>query len=94
MRPIPLKMREQMAADPFYEKCVHQSKDCSGRIEFDHVFTYGGRQINEIWAILPTCQWHHRNIVRFRRQSEKIALSRATEKDLKKYPKKNWLLLR
>jgi len=90
VRPIPEKMKRQMAADPYYQKCVHQSQECQGRIEWDHVFTYGGKQINEVWAILPTCQWHHRNIVRFRHASERIAVSRASTEDLEKYPRKDW----
>lgn len=94
MRPIPPKMRAMMAADPFYKVCVFDSQECAGRIEWDHVFTYGGKQINEPWAILPTCHSHHTNIVRFRRQSERIAVSRASEADLAKYPRKDWSLYR
>lgn len=92
MRPIPEKMKRVMAADPYYQKCVHASSDCQGRIEWDHSFIYAGRQINEVWAILPTCQWHHRNIVHFRKESERIAVARATEEELSKYPRKNWSL--
>jgi len=90
MRTIPPKLRAEMEADPYYKTCVHQSEDCRGRIEWDHVFIYAGRQVNEKWAILPTCHWHHVNIVRFRRESERIAVKRATLAQLAEYPKRNW----
>jgi len=94
MRPIPLKMRKEMADDPFYSVCVHESVQCGGRIEFDHVFIYAGKQVNEKWAILPTCREHHVHITQFRKESERIAVARATPEELSKYPRKNWSLYR
>lgn len=79
-----------MEADPFYKTCVFGSESCAGRVEWDHVFTYAGKQINEIWAILPTCHWHHTHIASFRKESERIAVARASEADLAKYPRKDW----
>jgi hypothetical protein len=90
MRPIPERMKAAMAADPYYQTCVHASEECAGRIEWDHVFTYAGRQLNEIWAILPTCHWHHVHIAQYRKESERIACSRATPEDLAKYPRRDW----
>ena len=94
MRPIPPKLRAEMAADPFYQTCVHQSDDCAGRIEWDHTFIYASKQVNEKWAILPTCNWHHLHITQFRRESERIAVSRATPEELAKYPRRDWSLYR
>ena len=90
MRPIPPRLRAEMAADPFYRVCVHDSHECEGRVEWDHVFIYAGRQVNEKWAILPTCSWHHRNITRYRKESERIAVARATPEELAKYPRRDW----
>lgn len=90
MRPIPPRLKREMEADPYYRVCVFDSHECSGRIEWDHVFIYANRQVNEKWAILPTCHWHHTNITRFRKESERIAVARATPEELAKYPKRDW----
>lgn len=97
MRPIPRSLAQQMEADPYYKKCVRNSEgNCAGRITWEHAFIYAGRQINEIWAIIPLCAFHHG--VDFYQDcgdlkkdlNEYIALSRATPEDLAKYPRTNW----
>ena len=61
-------------------------------VSFQHCWIYAGKQINEIWAIVPLvsrlntshppkevedyCRW--------------ISLMRATQSDLDKYPRKDW----
>jgi hypothetical protein len=32
---------------------------CGGRITWEHALTYGGRQIDEHWAIVKLCARHH-----------------------------------
>ena len=56
--PIPSKIREVLSEDPFMKKCIINDC-CDGRIEWDHAFTYKGKRVNELWALLPKCHKHH-----------------------------------
>ena len=85
-----MKMRREMSEDRFYTVCCLRDMQCEGRIEWHHVFIYAGKQINEIWAIVSACSFHHRNVAEFKFKFEIVALSRATEEDLKKYPRVDW----
>lgn len=60
MNPIPLKIRNFLSKDPEMKRCLINDQDCQGRVEWDHLFEYAGRQINEWWAIAPLCWFHHR----------------------------------
>lgn len=91
MRPIPKKMRDQMEKDPFMKVCCFPG--CGAILpEWHHVWIYAGRQINEPWAIVPGCTYHHRGKGFKKEVFERISICRATQEDLAKYPKKNWLL--
>ena len=61
--PIPEWMRNVLSADPFMRLCI-VAHECSGRVEWHHAFTYGGKRINELWAILPLCKKHHDHLTR------------------------------
>jgi len=96
MRPIPAKLRQEMASDPYYKTCARKNAECNGRITWEHAWIYGGNQINEKWAIIPLCEYHHA-VNSFqdggdldKKENQRISLSRATFDDLKKYPRKNW----
>ena len=88
MRPIPKKLREQIAADPFMQKCVYQH--CWFKPEWEHALLYQNKQINEAWAIIPVCTYHHRGGGMDKDYHRFVALSRATDDDLKKYPRVDW----
>lgn len=90
MRPIPEKLRNELANDKFYKVCARYDNDCSGRITWEHAFLYAGRQVNERWAIIPLCWYHHLGEGLNKKINRKIALSRASKEDLKKYPKNTW----
>jgi hypothetical protein len=92
MRPIPPKLRAELAADPRYKFCSIAGEECSGRIEWHHVFIYSSKQVNEAWAILSACQHHHSlaNRPDIQRRFQRESLSRATDADLEKYPRKDW----
>ena len=96
MRRIPKKLREEMNSDPFYHKCVCAGDNfgCAGKIEFHHVFLWAGRQINEKWNILPVCEFHHRGLGFDKEYFEWIAVNRATNEELVKYPRINWAQIR
>jgi hypothetical protein len=84
MRPIPKAMREEMALDPYMKRCcLAYLGGCDGRIEWHHVFIYGGKQLNEKWAIVPACHDHHMKAEPLRPHFETVALNRATEDELK-----------
>ncbi len=94
MRPIPIKLRNQIASDSYMQVCARKDYECNGRITWEHAFIYSGRQINEAWAIIPLCEYHHLGQGMNKRINEQIAISRATEEDLQKYPKRDWNLLK
>lgn len=100
MRPIPIKLRKQLDADPTYHQClrklVFDDHECkpdplTGRlIEWEHALYYAGKQLNESWAIVSLCWWAHRGPGLNKRINEYLALSRATEADLAQYSRENW----
>jgi len=90
MRKIDPKQREQMAQDPFYKKCArHADGHCDGRITWEHVLIFAGKQVNEPWAIIPLCEYHHAigkhqdggNLLK--EKNVWIALNRATDDELR-----------
>lgn len=90
MNNIPLSLREEMAADPYYKVCARKSKACNGRITWEHAWIYAGKQIQEKWAIIPLCWYHHLGDGLHKEKNQAISLFRATPEDLAKYPKKDW----
>lgn len=91
MRKIPKKLRDTLAADPYYSVCARKGlhgHTCAGRITWEHAIIYAGKQVNERWAIIPLCEKAH-NVGMWqdcgdfnKRINEWIALSRATTREL------------
>lgn len=73
MRPIPKKLRERLPKEFDMETCVNCG--CEGS-EWNHVWKYAGRQINEIWSIVPLCTFCHRGNFGTIYQEAKIASER------------------
>jgi len=100
MRKIPAALKKKIASNPTMKSCAYKtypergSAHCSGRITWEHAFIYAGRQINEEWAIIPLCWFHHLGAGLNKRFNEYLALRRATEEDLKKYPNRDWKQLK
>lgn len=90
MRPLSKKLKEQILFDPFYSRCCRHDGNCSGRVTWEHCWTYANRQINEKWAIVPLCWYHHLGAGFEKKFGQWISLGRATEYELKDYPKVNW----
>lgn len=90
MRPIPTKLKEEIAKDPFMSKCVWTGD--TKNISWEHCWVYAGKQINEKWAIVPLRKDLNTNDMeqRIKDYCRWISLMRATPKDLAKYPKTNW----
>lgn len=94
-KPIPLKMREELANDPFMKNCclrvVGFFRECNGEIQWHHALSYAGRRQNEKGSILPVCKYHHEKEAQFRKQLNAIMYTRMTDADRAKYPRKKWL---
>lgn len=96
MRGIPAKLRKLLENMPRMKICEARYRDqgaCVGRIQWHHVWEYAGRQINEHWAILGACEYHHFRVKTSRHVKElfeRRSLEIATKIELAKYPKKCW----
>lgn len=99
--PIPKNILTEILVDDYYKKCArHTEKTCKGRVTFEHVFIYAGKQIQEVWSIIPLCEYHH-DVLSYQDKgdlqkelNQHIALQRATDADLEKYPRRNWKQLK
>ena len=89
MRPIPLEMREALAEERFMKKCClyEVGYECEGRVEWHHNLIFAGRQVNEKWAILPLCHWHHNRINQYKKKCDWVMLNRVTDEELKPFCK-------
>jgi len=90
MNNIPKKLREEMAQDPYYKKCCLKNNECSGKIEWHHALEFAGRQIQKKFAIIPVCEYHHKNVSLFKKIFHWIALRRATIGELKEFERANF----
>ena len=91
MNNMPQKLKNKLLADPYYHRCARwKEKECLGRVTWDHCWTYAGKQIQEVWAITPTCIHHHLGAGFSRKKNCWFSINRMTEADEKKYPKFNW----
>ena len=95
MRTIPKALRDKLAHDPFMRTCIREREGtCQGRITFEHAMLHAGRQVNEQWAIVPLCASHHLTDAYERPYGQWVALNRATDADLAKYPRNDWQQLK
>lgn len=94
MNKIPPKLKKKILADPYYKHCAREDTSCNGRITFEHAFLYAGKQVQEFWAIIPLCEFHHLGAGLNKRMNEVLAVLRASREDLEKYPRKNWAQIR
>lgn len=90
MNNIPRKLREELSKDPYYTQCARRGFDCRGRITWEHCWLYGGKQIQERWAIIPLCVHHHLGRGLDKKINRLISIKRAAKEDLDKYPKRDW----
>lgn len=70
---------------------------CEGRVEWHHVWTYAGRQIDEEWAIVGACAHHHKLVESqpaVKAAFETASLLLATDEDFAKYPRRDWKQVR
>ena len=104
MHPIPTEVKERVKLDPFMGACIYvvigRGHECTKKnippsqkvVEWEHVFKYAGKQIQEHWNLIPVCTYHHREEGLDKRFNEYIALRRANVSDLLlRYPRTNWV---
>lgn len=92
MRKISPKVKAKLEQEP--DICLRRDEgDCKGRITWEHALTYGSRQIDEAWAILKICEFHHavntyQDCGKMNKEKHIwLALNRATDDELDKYYK-------
>lgn len=90
MSPIPIKLHQQLATDPEYRVCSRAGSACKGRMTWEHAILYAGKQVQEKWAILPLCFYHHLGAGLDKRWNINYAMSRAKKQDRLNYPRLKW----
>ena len=101
MRPIPPALRRKIAERPEMYRCAKANEDCRDeygnpprRAEWEHAFDYAGRQINEWWALIGVCWFHHRGPGMDKRFNQYACLNRVGDEDMariqRKYPNVRW----
>lgn len=91
MTPIPQKIRKQIDEDQFYKTCAlydQHGHTCAGRITMDHSVIYAGQQLQELWAIVPSCAAAHgvdgyKDSAELKELRLWVALNRASTMELK-----------
>lgn len=92
MRKLGEELKKKLSSNPEYRKCIRYEwlKDhtCNGRITWEHAIIFGGKQLNEPWAIIPICayahsvdKWQDCGILN-KEINEWIALNRASDEEL------------
>ena len=91
---IPKPLLKEILEDDYYKKCArHKENTCDGRITFEHTHIFAGKQIQEKWAIIPLCSFHHavnehQDCGDLKKElNHYIALMRATDEELEKISK-------
>lgn len=94
MRPISPKFRKRFDTDPFFKHCARNNSECEGRITIEHAFQYANKQIDEWFNFVPLCWYHHLGNGLDKHTNQLIAVSRATDEELARYPKRDWAQLK
>lgn len=94
MRVISKKVKDELKKDPKMEICVW----CGTRVDitWEHCFIYQGRQIDEAWAIVALCRYHHTGnghtaeIKDYCRWKSLLKATACWKEVVTKYPKRDW----
>lgn len=101
MNNTPNWIKEHWQANPA-KKCMRSDEgNCQGRLTKEHAIIYAGKQVQELWAILDICEFHH-GVNNFQDRGDLnkekhvwLALCRATDDELRAISKAtNYLELR
>lgn len=93
MRPISPRVRKLIDSDPFYTKCCITGEP---NPSMEHCWLYAGKQIDEAWAIVPLAYRFNTSHPPkdIKEKCQLISLGRATQEDLSKYPRKDWITMK
>lgn len=85
---IPQHLKDQIYLNKFFTKCCIADKDCQGRVSIHHNLIFAGKQVNEFWALLPLCGYHHYNEGRKNIKSKlNVIMRKRSNGELEKYEK-------
>lgn len=63
MNKVPQKLRKKWAIEDLLgmvRECMRSEEgDCAGRVTKEHAIIFAGKQLQEEWAILDICEYHH-----------------------------------
>jgi hypothetical protein len=87
MRAVSKRVKDILLCEP--DICCRQIEgNCKGRITWEHALIFAGRQIDEAFAILKVCAYHH-EVDQYqdggsmnKRLHVYLAIKRATKKEL------------
>ena len=91
MRKISDEVKEQLLKEK--NVCARLDKHCDGRITWEHAVIYAGKQLDQTWAIIKICAYHHAVDEHQgggdldKEKNLHIALNRATDKELENISK-------
>lgn len=83
---IPLDLRAQLEADPYYKHCAI-SLVMGPKIDWHHNLIYAGRQVQARFCIIPLSNVVHEEIVFHKEEVDWIMVNRATDEELVHYSK-------
>lgn len=90
MRKLTIEAKQEIQTNPFYLKCcIADFSECKGRIEIHHNMIFGGRQVDDVWTLLPLCHRHH-ELEKYPEVKERlnyIMLQRASDAQISPYCK-------
>ena len=88
MNNVPKKLKDKWRGEK-QECCRKDEGNCAGKLTKDHTIIFAGKQLQEDWAIVDVCEYHHA-VNKYmdcgdlnREKHTYIALCRATEDDLR-----------
>jgi len=92
VRRISSKVKQKVLERP--QICARNAENCcQGALTWEHAIVHAGRQLDEAWAIVLLCEYHHA-VNQFldggdlnKELNVSIALNQATDEELKKVSK-------
>ena len=87
---IPIPLRNELEKDPFYKKCCITWRT-DGKIDWHHNMTWGGKNLQEKFAILPVHndihQYHRKITSEVKEKLNWVMVNRMSEDELSYYSK-------
>ncbi len=59
MNKVPQSLKDQWQENPAKKCCRADEGNCQGKLTKDHTITWKGRQLQEDFAIVDVCEFHH-----------------------------------